>query len=67
MPASVMTMPEAVKAKTMYEQGHGQPEIARALNRSRKAVRTAFRQLGIEVRSRAEAQRARYRQSPSPG
>lgn len=59
MPASVMTMPEATKAVQMYQAGHGQPEIAAALQRSRKAIRTAFRQLGVQTRDRAEAQRVR--------
>lgn len=60
MPASVMTMPEATKAVQMYQSGASQPEIAEALRRSRKAVRTALRQLGVPARSASDAQRVRY-------
>lgn len=57
MPASVMTMPEALKARQMHEQGLSQVQIAAALGRSRKAVRTMFRQLDIQPRSSAEGYR----------
>ncbi len=57
MPASVMTMPEATRARQMHERGMSQPQIAQALGRSRKAVRTAFKQLGIEQRSPADGYR----------
>lgn len=57
MPASVMTMPEAKKAAQMYEEGYSQPQIAQEIGRTRKAVRTAFRQLGIQPRSSAEGYR----------
>jgi len=63
MPASVMTMPEAKRAVEMHAEGFSQPQIAAALNRSRKAVRTAFRQLGVQQRSRAEGLRERIKQA----
>lgn len=58
MPASVMTMPEAKKAAQMHAEGYSQPQIAKALGRSRSAVRTAFRQLDIQTRNPAEGYRA---------
>lgn len=58
MPASVMTMPEASKALQMHEAGHSQPQIAAALGRSRSAVRTALRQLGVAPRTPTEGYRA---------
>lgn len=63
MPASVMTMPEAKRAAQMYAEGYSQPQVAKTLCRSRKAVRTALRQLGIPMRSSAEGLRARLQQS----
>lgn len=38
----------------MYEQGHSQPQIARALGRSRKAIRTGLRHMGVTTRSRRD-------------
>jgi DNA-binding NarL/FixJ family response regulator len=61
MPASVMTMPEATKAVQLHALGYSQPQIAQELGRSRKAVRTAFRQLGVKQRTNAESQCARAR------
>lgn len=61
MPASVMTMPEARKAIDLYQQGLSQPAVAQAIKRSRKAVRTAFRQLGVQMRDASQAQLIRYR------
>jgi biotin operon repressor len=58
MPASVMTMPEATKALQLYEAGYSQPQIAAEIGRSRKAVRTAFRQLGVQPRSSTDGYRA---------
>jgi DNA-binding NarL/FixJ family response regulator len=60
MPASVLTMPEATKAVRLYAKGDGTPAIAAALGRSRKAVRTALRQLGVRPRSLSEATRAKH-------
>lgn len=57
MPASVMTMPEAARAVQMYREGYSQPQIATALGRSRKAVRTALRQLGVQTRTSADGYR----------
>jgi DNA-binding NarL/FixJ family response regulator len=64
MPASVMTMPEAKKAVQMYAEGYSQPQIAAHLNRSRKAVRTALRQLGVKPRTLAEAWRNQFQPGP---
>lgn len=58
MPASVLLMPEAVKAVQMYRSGYGTPEIAQALGRSRKAIRTGLRHMGVPTRTNAEARRA---------
>ena len=58
MPASVLLMPEAVKAVQLYEQGYGTPEIAQALGRSRKAIRTGLRHMGISTRTNADARKA---------
>lgn len=58
MPASVMTMPEASRALDLYGKGYSQPQIAKEIGRSRKAVRTAFRQLGVSPRSRGDGYRA---------
>lgn len=58
MPASVLLMPEAVKAVQLYEQGYGMPEIADTLGRSRKAIRTGLRHMGVPTRTNAEARRA---------
>lgn len=54
MPASVLLMPEAVKAVQLYEQGYGTPSIAQALGRSRKAVRTGLRHMGVPARTSTE-------------
>lgn len=58
MPASVLLMPEAVQAVQMYQQGYGTPEIARTLGRSRKAIRTGLRHMGVQTRTNAEARLA---------
>jgi hypothetical protein len=66
MSASTVTMPEATVIRQMYESGHGTPAIAVTVGRSRKAVRTALRQLGVELRSRSQAQYARQAARRSP-
>jgi hypothetical protein len=58
MPASVLLMPEATKAVQMYAAGHSTPQIAQALGRSRKAIRTGLRQMGVAPRSPANGYRA---------
>lgn len=69
MPASVMKMPEARKAVQMYQEGFSQPQIAQAVGRSRKAVRTALAQLGVKPRTPTEGYLAwlEQRKSPHPG
>lgn len=57
MGASVMTMPEATRAVQMYAEGYSQPQIAKALGRTRTAVRTAFKQLGVKQRTPTEGVR----------
>ncbi len=57
MPASQMTMPEATRAAQMHREGYSQKQIAQALDRSRKAIRSALRQLGVQQRSRGEGYR----------
>jgi hypothetical protein len=56
----LLTMPEATKAAQMYRQGLSHPQVARELGRSRKAIRTALRLLGVPARNASEAQRVRY-------
>jgi IS30 family transposase len=58
MPASTLLMPEAKKAVAMHEQGYSQPQIAQALGRSRKAIRTGLRHMGVASRSPADGYRA---------
>lgn len=58
MPASVLLMPEAVKAAQMYRSGYGTPEIAQALGRSRKAIRTGLRHMGVPTRAASDARMA---------
>jgi hypothetical protein len=58
MPAAVLLMPEATKAVQMYAAGHSTPQIAAALGRSRKAIRTGLRQMGVAPRSAADGYRA---------
>ena len=48
----------------MYQQGYSQPQIAASLNRSRKAVRTVLRQLGVKTRTSSEAWRNQYGPAP---
>lgn len=60
MPASTMTMPEARRAAQLYESGLSQPEVAKRLQRSRKAVRTALRRLGVELRRHTPSGRGHY-------
>lgn len=60
MPASRTTMPEAKKAAALYLAGKSQPAVAAELGKSRKAVRTALRHLGVQARNGADAQRVRY-------
>jgi biotin operon repressor len=57
MPASVLLITEAHKAVQMHEQGYSQPQIAQAIGRSRKAIRTGLRQMGVAPRSPAEGYR----------
>ena len=58
MPASVLTMPEATRAAQMHQAGHSELQIAAALGRSRKAVRTGLRQIGVQPRTKGEGYRA---------
>jgi hypothetical protein len=58
MPASKTTMPEALTIAKLYEQGYGTKRIAAATAKSRKAVRTALRHLGVQMRDLKEARRA---------
>lgn len=57
MPASVLLITEAKRAVQMYEQGYSQKQIARALGRSRKAVRTGLRHMSVTQRSSDEGYR----------
>lgn len=57
MPASVLLITEAKKAVQMHAQGYSQKQIARALGRSRKAVRTGLRHMGVQQRSSADGYR----------
>jgi hypothetical protein len=58
MPASTLLMPEAKRAVQMHEQGYSQPQIAQALGRSRKAIRTGLRHMGVTPRTSADGYRS---------
>jgi IS30 family transposase len=58
MPASTVTMPEARHVAKLYGMGYSQTQIARSLGRSRSAIRTALRLLGIPTRTPTAGYRA---------
>jgi IS30 family transposase len=57
MPASVLLAPEGKRLAELYAQGYSVPQIAETLGRSRKAIRTGMRHLGMQPRTSAEGLR----------
>lgn len=66
MAAQTLTMPDALKAKSLYEQGYSMLQIEGHLNRSRKQIKTAFVHLGVPLRSRSEFTRLRWAELKLP-